>query len=205
MNLETIEAIRQGITEIARQAETGWHGDDFNVGATIMHQRIDNYLCELIVENGGEVKEPEVFRYFEVRTFGNPMQKIVHRENEYGGGAYFWERRIKELEKKVNNPGLFVDVFEYDTEQQLIDYFLKNDKEPGQEIQWAFFEDWVQFVSMDKDGAWWKYEFEPKLNERDRDWWSDKGQKRLIQLNIIPFTAPDWRTSLRQRPKTTDQ
>jgi len=67
-----------------------------------------------------------VFIYIEVRTFGNPNQKILHRENEYGGSTYFWQRRIKELEKKVNNSTLFVNVFEYDSEQPLIKFNFEN-------------------------------------------------------------------------------
>ncbi len=204
MNLATIEAIRQGITGIAQQAQVGRHGDDFNTGATEMHRRIDNYLCELIEDEGGEVKEPEVFRYIEVRTFGNPVQKILHRENEYGGSTYFWERRMKELEKKINNPALFAEVFEYDTEQELIDHFLTTDKEPEPEIPWDKFADWVQYVAMDKDGAWWEFENEP--SPTSDDYWRFTKPGKGNPVNIIPFTAPDWRTSLRQRPaKTTGQ
>jgi len=210
MNLATIEAIRQGITGIAQQAQVGRHGDDFNTGATEMHRRIDNYLCELIEDEGGEVKEPEVFRYIEVRTFGNPVQKILHRENEYGGSTYFWERRMKELEKKINNPALFAEVFEYDTEQELIDCFLETDKEPGQEIPWDDLSEWVQWVAMDADKDWFQYENEPIL-QGDCEWWFDskntlKTGQRPVKTKKIAFTAPDWRTSLRQRPaKTTEQ
>ena len=203
MNLATIEAIRQGITGIAQQAQVGRHGDDFNTGATEMHRRIDNYLCELIEDEGGEVKEPEVFRYIEVRTFGNPVQKILHRENEYGGSTYFWERRMKELEKKVNNPGLFAEVFEYDTEQLLIDYFLEADKEPEPEIPWDDIEPWAEFVSMDADGQWWQYEDDPRLLQSLR---GNTPYTNAQKINIFPFTVPDWRSSLRQRPaKTTEQ
>lgn len=197
MNLATIEAIRQGIAEIAQQAETGWHGDDYGTGAADVHRRIDNYLCELIAENGGEVKEPEVFRYIEVRTFGNPVQKILHRENEYGGSTYFWERRMKELEKKVNNPGLFAEVFEYDTEQLLIDYFLEADKEPEPEIPWQKLEPWAEFVAMDDAGQWWQYDRQPV---QLYSVYSNTGKYRAKKTSLIPFTAPDWRTSLRQRP-----
>lgn len=232
MNLATIEAIRHRIAEIAKENRIVPAQNDYRTGAAELHTRIDNYLCELIAENGGEVKETEVFRYIEVRTFGNPVQKIVHRENEYGGSAYFWQRRIKELEKKVNNPELFVDVFEYDTKQELIDYFSSADKEwagyteaeqncrgcmgpcgrcdepdipePEPEIPWDKLPKWVEWVAMDANKKWYLYSLEP--SKKGTKWWPQDIKNGIcINCNNIPFTAPDWRTSLRQRPKTNEQ
>lgn len=77
-------------------------------------------------------------------------------------------------------------------------------QEPKPEIPWDKLEDWAMWAAMDSDKHWWRYEFEPERNERDRDWWSCTGKKKLIQPHLIPFTAPDWRTSLRQRPKNND-
>ena len=212
MNLATIEAIRQGIAEIAQQAETGWSGDDYNAGAAEMRRRIDNYLCELIAEHGGEVKEPEVFRYIEVRKIGafahNPA---THREKaQEPGNMIMWMRRIKELEVQINSTAYFVTVCEYDSEQLLIDHFLTTNKEPGQEIPWDDLPEWVQWVAMDADKDWFQYENEPIL-QGDCEWWFDskntlKTGQRPVKTKKIAFTAPDWRTSSRQRPaKTTEQ
>ena len=206
MNLATIEAIREGITGIAQQAETGWSGDDYNAGAAEMRRRIDDYLCELIAEHGGEVKEPEVFRYIEVRKIGafahNPA---THREKaQEPGNMIMWMRRIKELEVQINSTAYFVTVCEYDIEQLLIDYFLKTDKESEPEILWDELEDWVEWVAMDADGVWWRFQFEPEQDNDEGVWWTQKG-RRSNRSNIIPFKAPDWRTSLRQRPKKTTE
>lgn len=211
MNLATIEAIRQGISEIARQAETGWHGDDYSNGAADLHRRVDNYLCELIVEHGGEVKEPQVLRYIEVRKIvGLGLYDPVHREKaQEPGNMLMWMRRIKELEAQVDCKTHFVTVCEYDSEQLLIDHFLETDKEPGQEIPWDDLPDWVQWVAMDADKDWFQYENKPIL-QGDCEWWFDskntlKTGQRPVKTKKIPFTAPDWRTSLRQRPKTNEQ
>lgn len=227
MNLATIEAIRQGIAEIAQQAETGWSGDDYNAGAAEMRRRIDNYLCELIAEHGGEVKEPEVFRYIEVRKIGafahNPA---THREKaQEPGNMIMWMCRIKELEVQINSTAYFVTVCEYDSEQLLIDHFLeadkefdkkvknakllidgfKYDKEPEPKIPWDELPEWVEFVAMDGDGRWFKFEHEPERINRLGVWGKTRQGQSGTAYNIT-VTAPDWRSSLRQRPaKTTEQ
>jgi len=208
MNLATIEAIRQGISEIARQAETGWHGDDYSNGAADLHRRVDNYLCELIVEHGGEVKEPQVFRYIEVHKIGafahNPA---IHREKaQEPGNMIMWMRRIKELEVQINSTAYFVTVCEYDSEQLLIDQFLKTDKDSEPEILWDELEDWVRYVAMDEDGQWYAYDCKPICVEEQWALDKTKSDYNAYRTGIIPFTAPDWRTSLHQRPaKTTEQ
>lgn len=130
MNLATIEAIRQGIAEIIQQVKFEHKSGDFNAGANKIYQRIDNYLCELIAENGGEVKEPEP------------------------------------------------------------------------EIPWEKLEGWVQWVAMDRRGAWYEYQVQPK---RLSTCWGPVCGLCKASL-LIQFTAVDWSTSLRQRPaKTTEQ
>lgn len=75
--------------------------------------------------------------------------------------------------------------------------------EPEPEIPWEKLEDWAQWVAMDEDGEWWEYEYEPvKLNHC---WAKIPCKGGAKSTNLIPFTAPDWRTSLRQRPKTNEQ
>jgi hypothetical protein len=66
-----------------------------------------------------------------------------------------WMRRIKELEAQINSTAYFVTVCEYDSEQLLIDQFLKTDKDSEPEILWDELEDWVRYVAMDfEDGQW---------------------------------------------------
>jgi hypothetical protein len=68
------------------------------------------------------------------------------------------------------------------------------------EIPWDDLEPWAEFVAMDEDGAWWEYGEKPRPLQTV---WGELCAKRT---KLIPFTAPDWRTSLRQRPaKTTEQ
>jgi hypothetical protein len=78
--------------------------------------------------------------------------------------------------------------------------FLSTDKESGQEIPWDKFEDWVQYVAMDEDGQWWEFENKPFLTP---DYWRSTKPGKGNPVNFIPFTASDWRTSLRQRPNPT--
>lgn len=130
MNLATIEAIREGIAKIAKENWIVPAQNDYRNGVTELHQRIDNYLCELIAENGGEVKEPEP------------------------------------------------------------------------EIPWEKLEGWVQWVAMDRRGAWYEYQVQPK---RLSTCWGPVCGLCKASL-LIQFTAVDWSTSLRQRPaKTTEQ
>ena len=209
MNLATIEAIREGIAKIAKENWIVPAQNDYRNGVTELHQRIDNYLCGLIAENGGEVKEPEVFRYIEVRKIvGFGLYDPVHREqSQEPGNMLIWMRRIKELEAQVDCKTHFVTVCEYDIEQLLIDQFLKTDKDSEPEILWDELEDWVQWVAMDFDNDWFQYENKPVIKD-ECQWWfeSKKGTNRPVKTKRIPFTAPDWRTSLRQRPaKTTEQ
>ncbi len=195
MNLATIEAIRQGITGIAQQAQVGRHGDDFNTGATEMHRRIDNYLCELIEDEGGEVKEPEVFRYIEVRQRG---AGALHREPaQEPGSMAIWDVRIKQLEQEFTGDDFFVDLYEYDTEQ-----ILSTVQEPELKIQWDDFPNWVDWVVMDEDNIWTLHEMEPQLTGTC---WQPTG---LVWAYAKRYKMPqhqNWRTSLHQRPKTTEQ
>ena len=103
---------------------------------------------------------------------------------------------------RLENATALLLVAQQESEDVLVN-FLDADKEPEPEIQWEKLEGWVQYVAMDASGQWWKYEVEPDRDDRDCDWWSVEGRKRLIQLNAIPFTAPDWRTSLHKRPNPT--
>ena len=227
MNLATIEAIRQGISEIAQQLLVGRIGDDFTAGATEMHQRIDGYLCELIAENGGEVKEPEVFRYIEVRKIvGFGLYDPVHREqSQEPGNMLIWMRRIKELEAQVDCKTHFVTVCEYDIEQLLIANpeqwagYTETEQncrgcmgpcgmcdqpdteEP--EIPWYALPDWVRYVAMDEDGQWYAYDCKPICMEEQWALDKTKSDYNAYRTGIIPFTDPDWRASLRQRPKKT--
>lgn len=76
--------------------------------------------------------------------------------------------------------------------------FLDAEKEDEPEIPWDKLEDWVQWVAMDEDGQWWEFEHEP--SPTSDDYWRSTKPGKGNPVNIIPFTAPDWRTSLRQRP-----
>lgn len=80
---------------------------------------------------------------------------------------------------------------------------VKPESEPEPEIPWDEMEDWVQFIAMDANNQWFKFEHEPEKLDRLQMWGKSHGQS-YIAYNI-PFTAPDWRTSLRQRPKTNEQ
>ena len=124
MNLATIEAIREGIAKIAKENWIVPAQNDYRNGVTELHQRIDNYLCELIAENGGEVKEPEP------------------------------------------------------------------------EIPWEKLEGWVQWVAMDRRGAWYEYQVQPK---RLSTCWGPVCGLCKASL-LIQFTAVDWSTSLHKRP-----
>ena len=198
MNLATIKAIRQGIAEIAQQAETGWSGDDYNAGAADVHRRVDNYLCELIAENCGEVKEPEVFRYIEVRQRG---AGVLYREPaQEPGSMAIWDVRIKHLEQEFTGDEIFVDLYEYDTEQ-----ILSTVQETELKIPWSDFPNWVHFVCMNEQGDWTLHELEPFLHETH---WSASGAVWAFatRYKMPEYYATDWRTSLRQRPaKTTEQ
>ncbi len=237
MNLATIEAIREGIAKIAKENWIVPAQNDYRNGVTELHQRIDNYLCELIAENGGEVKEPEVFRYIEVRKIvGFGLYDPVHREqSQEPGNMLIWTRRIKELEAQVDCKTHFVTVCEYDIEQLLIDHFLDTDKDPEQwagyteteqncrgcmgpcgmcdqpdtaepEIPWYALPDWVRYVAMDEDGQWYAYDCKPICVEEQWALDKTKSDYDAYRTGIIPFTDPDWRTSLHQRPaKTSEQ
>ena len=208
MNLATIEAIREGIAKIAKENWIVPAQNDYRNGVTELHQRIDNYLCELIAEHGGEVKEPEVFRYIEVHKIGafahNPA---IHREKaQEPGNMLMWTRRVKEIEAQINSTAYFVTVCEYDSDQLLIDHFLEDDKKPEPEIPWYALPDWVRYVAMDEDGQWYAYDCKPICVEEQWALDKTKSDYDAYRTGIIPFTDPDWRTSLHQRPaKTTEQ
>lgn len=77
-------------------------------------------------------------------------------------------------------------------------------KKPEPEIPWEELPGWAKWVAMDANKSWWMYEFKPAQIDNFCAWWVKKGRKKSIN-DLIPFTAPDWRTSLRQRPKTNEQ
>jgi len=72
--------------------------------------------------------------------------------------------------------------------------------EPEPEIPWDALPDWAQWVAMDNDGEWWEYEEEPRQLQTV---WENLVHTCAKKTSLIPFTAPDWRTSLRQRPAKT--
>lgn len=69
------------------------------------------------------------------------------------------------------------------------------------EIPWYALPDWVRYVAMDEDGQWYAYDCKPICVEEQ--WALDKmkSEYNAYRTGIIPFTAPDWSTSLRQRPE----
>ncbi len=200
MNLETLQSVMDGVAAIAKGIQFERQGGDFNTGVTELHRRIDNYICGLISAHGGEVIAPEVFRYIEVRQRG---AGALHREPaQEPGSMAIWDVRIKQLEQEFTGDEFFVDLYEYDTEQ-----ILSTVQEPELKIPWDDFPNWVQWVAMDFDNDWFQYENKPVIKD-ECQWWfeSKKGTNRPVKTKRIPFTAPDWRTSLRQRPaKTTEQ
>ncbi len=70
-------------------------------------------------------------------------------------------------------------------------------EKPEPEIPWDALPDWVQWVAMDEDGQWWQYQEEPR---QAKTVWGESICTRASKAHFIRFTAPDWRTSLRQRP-----
>lgn len=66
------------------------------------------------------------------------------------------------------------------------------------EIPWDDLEPWAEFVAMDDDGQWWQYDRQPV---QLYSVYGNTGEYCAKRTKLIPFTAPDWRTSLRQRPE----
>ena len=73
--------------------------------------------------------------------------------------------------------------------------------EPEPEIPWDELPKWANWVAMDKNEAWFAYLLKPKPLTTV---WGGSGDL-FKRIHLIPFTARDWRTSLRQRPKHTSK
>jgi len=69
------------------------------------------------------------------------------------------------------------------------------------EIPWYALPDWVRYVAMDEDGQWYAYDCKPICVEEQWALDKTKSDYNAYRTGIIPFTAPDWRASLRQRPE----
>lgn len=72
------------------------------------------------------------------------------------------------------------------------------------EIPWDKLPDWVKWVCMNEQGDWTLHELEPFLHETH---WSDSGAVWAFatRYKMPEYYECDWRTSLRQRPKTNDK